>query len=135
MPIVTIQKTFDFDAAHRLGALPPDHKCHNLHGHTYRVRLTLEGEPDAVTDMVIDYADIAAVWAPLHAQLDHALLVNKADSLADAVRSVIPTQKVVELDGESTTENLALWIRAQLAASGLHCGVRVYESSTTWAEA
>jgi 6-pyruvoyltetrahydropterin/6-carboxytetrahydropterin synthase len=27
---------FNFEAAHWLPHVPPDHKCHRLHGHSYR---------------------------------------------------------------------------------------------------
>ena len=37
--LTTISKRWDFDAAHRLPFLPPEHKCHRMHGHTYAVEL------------------------------------------------------------------------------------------------
>ena len=39
---VRIFKEFTFEAAHLLPNLPEDHKCRRLHGHSFRVRLTLE---------------------------------------------------------------------------------------------
>ena len=70
---VTIAKSFDFDAAHFLTGVPPEHKCARMHGHTYRVELVLEGEPDA-RGMVCDYAEIAVVWESIHRLLDHRVL-------------------------------------------------------------
>lgn len=123
--ITTISKTFDFDAAHSLPLLPSTHKCHRLHGHTYRVEIRLTAILDEM-GMVLDYDELAAWWAPLHAQLDHRHL-NEIDGL-----------------GTPTTEVLAAWIYARLKASRPDTGrwasrtrtlvVRVYESSTTWAE-
>lgn len=114
--MVTICKQFDFDAAHYLPLLPREHKCHAIHGHTYRVDVMCSGECGE-DGMLIDYADIAAVWAPVHALIDHKLL-NTVEGLFNP-----------------TTEVLAPWIIARMAVS-LPClaGVRVYESSTTWCE-
>ena len=115
-----ISKTFDFDAAHQLPLMPDGHKCKRLHGHTYRVEVVLRG---ALNDkqMVADYADIAAAWQPLHDQLDHQNL-----------------DSVPALRGQSTTEVLAWWILRELRHGSPELpflSVRVYESSSTWAEA
>lgn len=114
--MITISKTFDFDAAHRLPTLPATHKCHWLHGHTYRVELRLRGELDE-HGMVVDYAHITAAWQPVHDALDHRYL-NDVPGLETP-----------------TTEVLAGWICARLRV-GLPAlvAVRVYESSTTYAQ-
>lgn len=119
--ITTIAKSFTFDAAHRLDRLPPEHKCHRLHGHTYRVEITMRGELDEQC-MVADYDALDAWWQPIHERLDHRYL-NEVTGL-----------------GIPTTEMLAKWIWFRLVEAGnerfmvaLH-RVRVYESSTTWAE-
>jgi 6-pyruvoyltetrahydropterin/6-carboxytetrahydropterin synthase len=67
-------KEFTFDAAHYLPNVPPAHKCARMHGHTYKVRITLEGPLDPVLGWVQDFADIKKVWKPLEEQLDHHLL-------------------------------------------------------------
>lgn len=112
-----IAKTFDFDAAHWLPNVPEEHKCRRLHGHTYRVEVVCEGEPDE-RGFVCDYAEIAAAWAPMHEVLDHREL------------NLVPGLE------NPTTEVLAPWILERFARS-LPCValVRVYESSTTWCEA
>jgi 6-pyruvoyltetrahydropterin/6-carboxytetrahydropterin synthase len=113
---VTISKTFDFDAAHRLTQVPDGHKCSRLHGHTYRVEIILQGEPDA-RGFVVDYAEIATAWAQIHDELDHRYL-NDVEGLENP-----------------TTEVLAPWIAGRLRRT-LPCivALRVYESSTTWCE-
>lgn len=111
---ITLSKTFDFDAAHFLPFVPDGHKCKRMHGHTYRVEVILCGQVRA-TGMLIDYADIAAAWQPLHDQLDHRVL-----------------NEVMGLENP-TTEVLAAWIAARLELDDL-ARVRVYESATTWAE-
>ena len=110
---ITIRKTFDFDAAHWLTAVPAGHKCARLHGHTYRVEVVLYGEPDS-RGMVMDYAELADAWAPVHELLDHRLL-NEVEGLENP-----------------TTEVLAPFIaRMLLDRLSLLEEVTVYESSTT----
>jgi 6-pyruvoyltetrahydropterin/6-carboxytetrahydropterin synthase len=122
--IATVAKQFTFDAAHHLDTLPPEHKCHRLHGHTYRVEIALTGpvEPDG---FVIDYADIDRLWLPLHEQLDHRLL------------NAVPGLEI------PSTEHVAGWIWAHLRLGcmarpdfgKLHLArVRVFESTSTWCE-
>lgn len=118
--IVRICKQFDFDAAHWLPHVCAGHKCGRLHGHTYRVDIILEGQPTDHEGWFIDYADIAAAWAPIHEMLDHRCL-NEIPGLMNP-----------------TTEVLTPWILRSLntgALSPFLVGVRVYESSTTWCEA
>jgi len=114
---VRIAKTFDFDAAHWLPFVEDAHKCKRMHGHTYRVEVTVEGEPDD-RGMVVDYAEITAAWAHVFDVLDHRVL-NEIPGLENP-----------------TTETLAPWILTRMA-SAMHqvVSVRVYESSTSWCEA
>ena len=66
-----IFKEFTFEAAHRLPNLPPEHKCSRLHGHSYRVRVCVEGPLDEHLAWVVDFADIKAAFKPILEQLDH----------------------------------------------------------------
>lgn len=114
---VTIAKQFDFDAAHWLPHVPDGHKCKRIHGHTYRVEVICEGELDH-RGMVLDYAEIAAAWQPIHDVIDHRTL-NDVPGLSNP-----------------TTEVLAPWLLERFVASVPQCvAVRVYESSTTYCEA
>lgn len=64
---------FHYDSAHYLPYVPPGHKCGNLHGHTYRLIVTLEG--DVRNDgFVVDFADVKRAVAPLVKALDHRLI-------------------------------------------------------------
>lgn len=114
--MITICKSWTFDAAHQLDTLPATHKCSRMHGHTYRVELTIAGPLDD-QGMVIDYDTLDAIVAPIIDRVDHRIL---NDALA------IPT-----------TERLVLWFRDHILLGILRPllrAVRVYESSTTWAE-
>ncbi len=67
----TVSKEFHFDAAHSLPHLPATHKCHHLHGHSYRVVVHCSGYLTPDNSWVIDYADIKAAVQPLVDMLDH----------------------------------------------------------------
>ena len=69
-----IYKDFHFEAAHRLPQVPAGHKCARLHGHSYFVRVCLEGPVDDSSGWVLDFAEIQTQFAPVHAQLDHRYL-------------------------------------------------------------
>lgn len=69
-----IFKDFTFEAAHRLPNLPPEHKCSRLHGHSFRVRVWVSGEVDAITGWVMDFGDIKAACQPVIDELDHRYL-------------------------------------------------------------
>ncbi|MEP7381827.1 MAG: 6-carboxytetrahydropterin synthase QueD [Gemmatimonadota bacterium] len=71
---MVIFKEFSFEAAHRLPNVPPGHKCARLHGHSFHVRVSVQGEVGASTGWVMDFADIKAAIAPLEDQLDHRYL-------------------------------------------------------------
>jgi 6-pyruvoyltetrahydropterin/6-carboxytetrahydropterin synthase len=63
-----------FDSAHWLPNVPEGHKCHNMHGHTYRIRLEFGGDVDPKMGWVIDYSDVKAMWNVVKRRLDHHLL-------------------------------------------------------------
>lgn len=110
-----ITKTFDFDAAHHLPNTPKEHKCHRLHGHTYRVTLECEGVLDPALGWFIDFADMERAWASIHAMIDHTCL-NEHPDLRNP-----------------TCELLSLWIceRFQDELGRLVSAVTVHESSST----
>ena len=68
-----ITTEFHYDAAHKLPMLPSTHKCSRLHGHTYRLLVTVDG-PVGDDGFVIDFADVKAAVEPLIGQLDHYYL-------------------------------------------------------------
>jgi 6-pyruvoyltetrahydropterin/6-carboxytetrahydropterin synthase len=65
---------FGFEAAHRLPYVPPGHPCARMHGHSYRVRITIVGPVDPATGWVTDFYAISSAFEPLRLQLDHHLL-------------------------------------------------------------
>lgn len=92
----SIFKEFTFEAAHRLPYVPANHKCHRLHGHSFRVEIHVSGEVDPGTGWILDFAEIKAAFKPLHNQLDHNYL-----------------NEIPGLDNP-TSENVAAWIWERL---------------------
>jgi len=67
-----ISKAFRFEAAHRLATWPTMHKCHRLHGHSYRVIITLKGPVDPSTNAVCDFSEISTAWRDnFQSRFDH----------------------------------------------------------------
>ena len=72
---VELVKTFRFEAAHRLPFVPADHKCFRMHGHSYGIEVTVEGEVDPKLGWLVDFGEIAARVEPvLKQELDHRVL-------------------------------------------------------------
>lgn len=88
MPITELHKTFTFEAAHRLPHVPEGHKCARLHGHSFRVVVTVQGPVDPVKGWVVDFADLDRAWAPLYEQLDHRLL-NDVEGLENPTSELL----------------------------------------------
>lgn len=114
MPRTEISKTFNIEAAHRLPHVPPGHKCERLHGHSFRITLHVSGEVDPKLGWIVDFAELARAFAPLHAILDHHYL-NEVPGLENP-----------------TSENLARFVleRVQLAQAKL-AAVSVEETCTS----
>ncbi|MDW9709530.1 6-carboxytetrahydropterin synthase QueD [Sinorhizobium meliloti] len=112
-----ITQAFTFEAAHRLPNVPSTHKCHRMHGHSYRVELQLKGSVDPKTGFVIDFFDVEKVFGPVLESLDHHTL-NDIDGLENP-----------------TAENIAVWIwqKVKPLRHELH-SVKVFETPSCWAE-
>ena len=94
-----ISQTFFFDAAHTLKReIEADRSC-RVHGHTYNAEITLSGQPDPATGMVLDLGRVRAAIDGLRPQLDHRML--------DDVPGL----------GAATLENLCVYIWRALTPS------------------
>ncbi|MEE2699163.1 MAG: 6-carboxytetrahydropterin synthase QueD [Pseudomonadota bacterium] len=83
-----IIQEFTFEAAHYLPKVPTEHKCHRLHGHSFRVALTISGDLDEEKGWVIDFAEIEANFQPLLNILDHHYL-NEIPGLENPTSEII----------------------------------------------
>lgn len=86
--IMDIIQEFTFEAAHLLPKLPEDHKCRRLHGHSFRVALTITGEMDKDKGWVMDFADVEQAFQPVLETLDHHYL-NEVPGLENPTSEVI----------------------------------------------
>lgn len=112
--LVKISKRFRFDAGHRLilhlGA------CHNLHGHTYKGMITVEGEVNPETGMVLDFKELKKALVPLIDLFDHSFIANQNDF--EVVNLCIQKNwKLVTLDEEPTAENISNYMLSFLVNS------------------
>lgn len=74
MSKVEIFKEFTIDCAHSLPNVPDWHKCKNLHGHTYKIKVVVEDYLDPHLGWVMDFTDIKEAFQPIKDQLDHKYL-------------------------------------------------------------
>lgn len=130
-----IAKEFHWEMGHRL----PDHfgLCKNIHGHSYKMILTVEGEMNA-QQMVIDYYDLEKIINPIIQEFDHSFMVNKNDSIVLEFLEKINSKKVV-VDFDATVENICLFILNKIKVASLPknikaIGVRIYETQFDYAE-
>ena len=87
-----LKQHFQIESARFLPHLPKSHPCSRMHGHSFKIILTLVGGLDEKIGWVIDYNDIQVAMAPLLAQIDHQVL-NEVEGLENP-----------------TSELLAVWI-------------------------
>ncbi|HSI61095.1 MAG TPA: 6-carboxytetrahydropterin synthase [Ideonella sp.] len=66
-------RRYAFQSAHQLPNVAPGHKCGRMHGHGFEAIVHVDQDAGS-RDLSIDYDHLDALWAPLHAQLDHACL-------------------------------------------------------------
>lgn len=73
-----VAKEFKWSMSHRL----PFHQgvCRNIHGHTYKLRVTVEGEVDS-NGILIDFYDLDSAVLPLIKKLDHSFLCDEKDEV------------------------------------------------------
>ena len=114
--MISICKEFRFDAAHFLPTAPKGHPNSRMHGHSFAVELTLEGEPDPVKGWIRDFADVERAIGDLRARLDHHLLneisgleVPTLERLAryifDELKPVLPEIAIVTVRRASLGES------------------------------
>ena len=105
-----IGKEFKFNAAHKL----PNYngKCKNLHGHTWKLIISLEGKVNKDTGMIVDFKELKAqVKEQVLDKLDHGYLNEIIDN--------------------PTCENLLTWIKENLKIKDLK-SIKLYESENSW---
>ena len=132
--MITVTKTVKFDAAHVL----TDHQglCRNLHGHTYRVDVSVASETDG--DMVIDFKELKGVLSEVILdRFDHSFIYNTGSVGESEIAAVVERHgmRTVAIPFRSTVENLARMFYNELKGRvpGLSA-VKVWETADNVAE-
>lgn len=139
---VRITKEFNFEAAHALHNY--DGKCKNLHGHSYKLFVTIKGKPISDTKnpklgMVMDFGDLKKIINTLIVQkFDHAVVLNKHSVEAkDFLKEDIFKNQILT-PYQPTCENMvidfAAGIKEHLPANIDLVSIRLYETNTSFAE-
>ena len=134
--MTTVTKSVKFDAAHIL----TNHQglCKNLHGHTYRVDVSVTQPDDDPRDMVIDFKDLKSVATSVICdRFDHAFIYSTASEGESEIASVVEKHgmRTVALPFRSTAENLARYFFGELKPRipGL-MSIKVWETADSCAE-
>ena len=86
---VELHRAFTFEAAHRLPMVAAGHPCARLHGHSFRIEVSLEGEVDPKMGWLVDFDEITRVVEPLiQGELDHRTL-NDVPGLENATSEML----------------------------------------------
>jgi len=107
----SITKEFHFDAAHRLHNLPYDSLCKSIHGHRYKILITIEVEKLNNESMVIDFTHLKRFQNYLDENFDHSIIISNMDTdLAKAINSIYDHQNRRHIFNYpmSTAENMSL---------------------------
>ena len=106
---IRITKEFSFEMAHALTNY--DGKCANIHGHSYKMEVTILGKPLRDEDspklgMVMDFSDLKKiVKEAVIDEFDHALVLRSKHPLLEELKQ---NNHVVEVNYQPTSENLLL---------------------------
>jgi 6-pyruvoyltetrahydropterin/6-carboxytetrahydropterin synthase len=73
--VISISRLYKFEAAHFLPRVPPGHKCRNMHGHSYRLKVEFTG-PIRAVGWIEDFSKVDDVMGPIVSELDHCVLNN-----------------------------------------------------------
>ncbi len=139
---VRITKLFSFEMAHAL--LGYDGPCKNIHGHSYRLEITISGRP--VSDeanpklgMVMDFGDLKRiVKKTVLDDFDHSTVLNEKSDFASVPQIEKIFGNVILVSYQPTCENLLIDIRKRI----LHElpknvnleSIRLHETATSFAE-
>jgi len=144
MKRIRLTKEFGFELAHALYG--HDGLCKNIHGHSYKLFVTVIGEP--ITDknnpkygMVIDFSDLKKiVKEEIVDRLDHALMVNNDTSqvnIKEALSGIV-SLRIVDVNYQTTCENMVVdfaeRIKNRLPEGVLLHSIKLNETATSYAE-
>ena len=143
MSTIRITKQFSFETGHALYGY--DGKCKNVHGHSYKLSVTVIGEP--ITDnsnvkfgMVIDFSDLKKiVKEEIVDVFDHATVFNKNTPHVELAAELKNRgHHVILVDYQPTSENMVIdfaqKINNRLPADIQLHSLKLQETETSFAE-
>lgn len=142
MTKIRVTKEFTFDCAHALYNY--DGLCRNIHGHTYKLFVTVIGivssnETSSSYGMIIDFSVLKElVKKHIVDVYDHSLVVNKKIKFPTEFINYQDKDKYIEFDGQATCENMVVKFASDLIkvlpTSITLFSVKLYETPTSYAE-
>lgn len=143
MSIIRLTKEFTFEAAHMLEGY--DGLCREIHGHSYRLFVTVKGEPESdptspKLGMVMDFGELKRIVnEQIVGRLDHSFMMRNTLAAEDIVNQLSHRfQKVVLTDYQPTCENMlsdfAERLLGALPESIELCSLRLHETASSYAE-
>ena len=143
MSTIRITKSFSFETGHALYGY--DGLCKNVHGHSYKLDVTVMGTP--ITDpnhvkygMVIDFKDLKKmVMEEIVDVFDHATVFNQNTPHVELAKTLEQSgHKVLLVDYQPTSEEMiadfALKIQSRLSENITLHHLRLQETATSYAE-
>ena len=113
MSNIRITKQFSFETGHALYGY--DGKCKNVHGHSYKLSVTVIGKPivnrnDVKFGMVIDFTDLKKiVKEEIVDQFDHATVFNETTPHIELAKELKTRgHHVILVDYQPTSENMVI---------------------------
>ncbi len=143
MSKIRITKQFTFETGHALYGY--DGKCRNVHGHSYKLSVTVIGSP--ITDqnnvkfgMVIDFSDLKKIVKEEIVDIfDHATVFNKNTPHVELAAELKERgHHVILVDYQPTSENMTIDFAAKIKNRlpenlALH-SLRLQETESSYAE-
>jgi len=143
MSNIRITKQFSFETGHALYGY--DGKCKNVHGHSYKLSVTVIGQPIADNSnvkfgMVIDFSDLKKIVKEEIVDIfDHATVFNKNTPHVDLAAELENRgHHVILVNYQPTSENMvtdfAEKIKNRLPVSIKLHSLKLQETDTSFAE-
>lgn len=143
MSNIRITKQFTFETGHALYGY--DGKCKNVHGHSYKLSVTVMGQP--ITDksnvkygMVIDFGDLKKiVTEEIVDVFDHATVFNKNTPHVELAKELKDRgHHVILVDYQPTSEMMVIdfaeKIKSRLPKNIQLHAIKLQETETSFAE-
>lgn len=142
MPKIRVTKEFQFEMAHALWDY--DGACKNVHGHSYKLFVTIIGEPinepkNPKNGMVLDFGDLKSIVnSEIVDKFDHTIVFSSLAPTKDFVNVKQMFERIEILDFQPTCELLvadfAERIKPMLPPVIKLFSLKLYETSTSYAE-